>query len=593
MNVIGYGCYTAAGKGAHALYQGLLAGRDYCSPLDDSTWPAKPMTGARLCFWPESPPGASQCEKIVQALLACVEEAIVNNPAVAAILNGNDLGVIFASTKGCIEDVVWRPDFLEDPDDTLQPVLDGFLKASGIAAQQKISISNACSSVHGAVFLANSWMASGRVKHVLIIAADSIGPFVVNGFSALKTFAETRVTPFARDRQGIQIGDAAAAIVLSRSVSGVASIAAVAIESDGFAATRSDQEGVALETVVTQVLAGKNPDLIIAHATGTPANDVVEDAVYGKLFGQNVPVTATKWSVGHGLGASGGIDLIAALEVLKHQMVFSIANTALADPCFKGRYLVASAPAMSDPVNRIMTTTMGFGGMHGAMVIESSETRETCSISPAAAVGINVFKFSVETPALAEPAWAKDVPRWHQLDDVTFAVVEALHQFRERCSGTWQECQPALVWLAARGGSNLADFEFVSRGSRSPSRFVGTLPSIKSSSLALIMNWQGPVLCLQSGDQTAEHGLQEMFWHQQGRDGQPAWLVTHTRIKTAKGFVFKIVFFLSGAPDQSEFLLTSDTRTTLPQTDVLSWLDQQPSVAVPVGSGVAFSRNKR
>src|SRR5690606_38448629 len=134
------------------------------------------------------------------------------------------------------------------------------------------------------------------------------------------TFAETRVTPFARDRQGIQLGDAAVVLIVSRTMESFASITDIAIESDGFAATRSDATGVSLRHVVAQM---PRPDLIIAHATGTPANDVVEDHVYGSLFGTSVPVTCTKWSVGHGLGASGGIDVVAGLETLLQQQVFT------------------------------------------------------------------------------------------------------------------------------------------------------------------------------------------------------------------------------------------------------------------------------
>jgi hypothetical protein len=371
MHIVGYGCYTAAGKGAHALYQGLLAGRDFCSPLDDTTWPAKPMTGARLCFWPETPPGKTQCEILVQALLESLDECSKKNPHALSMLESDSLGIIYASTKGCIEDFVWQPEFKTRQDDTLKPVLDLFIKESGLNPKVKICVSNACSSLHGSVYLAKKWLATRRVRHVLILAADSIGPFVVNGFSALKTFAETRVTPFAKDRQGIQLGDAAGAVLLSAEPVGSAKVVAIDIESDGFAATRSDQEGVSLRKVVDTVTAHtKMPDLVIAHATGTPANDGVEDRVYGSVFEKNIPITCVKWSIGHGLGASGAMDLIAAMEVLEHQKVFSIANTVKVDPHFTAKYLVHGSSEDQGPIDRIMTTTMGFGGMHGAMVIE-------------------------------------------------------------------------------------------------------------------------------------------------------------------------------------------------------------------------------
>ena len=64
------------------------------------------------------------------------------------------------------------------------------------------------------------------------------------------------------------------------------------------------------------------------------------------------------------------MDMIAALEVLEQQKVFSIENTSKAEPGFTAKYLVKGASQDQGKIERIMTTTMGFGGMHGAMIIQ-------------------------------------------------------------------------------------------------------------------------------------------------------------------------------------------------------------------------------
>lgn len=531
MYVVGYGCYTAAGRGAHALYQGLLAGRDYCTRLDATGWPVVPMTGARLCRWQEPPPGATQKEQLAQALLACLDEIRTVQPRAEEALRSPKLGVIFASTKGCIEDHVWEANFAEQSEDTLTPVLKEFLDVSGLSPRLSLCVSNACSSVHGALWLAKEWMKQQRAEHVLVVAADQVGPFVVNGFSALKTFAESRVTPFAKERQGIQLGDAAVALLLSASIESFAVISGIEIESDGFAATRSDQSGAALKHVVTKL---PKPDLVIAHATGTPANDVVEDHVYGAVYGRSVPVTCTKWSVGHGLGASGGIDVIAGLEVLRHQKTFAIGNTAEADPAFSARYLVQGSSVDQGPLRRIMTSTMGFGGMHGALMLELAEPASAqnsllgCTPSLAAVPAPEIYSFTclIDPDVKEEPSWAARVPRWHQLDPLTFAVVEAGARLRLQDHDVWRH-KPAEIWIAATEGSNVADHDFVHTGSRSPSRFVGTLPSIRSSSLALLMDWHGPVLCLVAGVETEARTREEILYHRKssGATG-PVWMVS-------------------------------------------------------------------
>lgn len=542
MYVVGYGCYTAAGKGAHALYQGLLAGRDYCTPLDCTDWPAAPMTGARLCRWRENRSGQSQKDHLVDALVLSFEEARSLHPKTNDVLESGRLGVILASTKGCIDDHVWSPEFGDTIDDTLTPVLDCFVKKLALYPLVTRCVSNACSSVHGALWLARSWLDTDRVDHVIIAAADQAGPFVVNGFSALKTFAETWVTPFAKDRQGIQLGDAAVVLVVSNKIESTACITDIAIESDGFAATRSDAAGVSLHHVVEQM---PRPDLIIAHATGTPANDIVEDHVYSNVFEKAVPVTCTKWSVGHGLGASGGVDVVAGLEILKHQGVFSIGNTSEADPDFKGYYLVCGSSPDQGHISNIMISSMGFGGMHGALSLSAAHAQDQSAASSVFANDLVIrredLRFTVDPFVKEEPAWVTEVPRWHQLDPVTFAVVEAGSRLRRDHLRVWK-ARPDSLWLPAKGGSNIADHGFVRTGSRSPSRFVGTLPSIRSSSLTLLMNWRGPVLCMVGGDSTKHACIEASSFI--SKNPGIAWVVSCERVSggAPNSLLFDVTF---------------------------------------------------
>jgi 3-oxoacyl-(acyl-carrier-protein) synthase len=95
----------------------------------------------------------------------------------------------------------------------------------------------------------------------------------------------------------------------------------------------------------------------------------MEDAVYRRLFA-TVPVTCTKWSVGHTLGASGAVDLIAACEMLRRGEVFRIANTEAPDPAFAARYLTRQARWSGPPPARALVASVGFGGMHGAALVE-------------------------------------------------------------------------------------------------------------------------------------------------------------------------------------------------------------------------------
>ncbi len=283
-------------------------------------------------------------------------------------LLGQGLGVIFASTKGAIEDLVWRPSADAMEVDTLSPVLRLFLQRTGLKPRRAVCVSNACSSVHAALRQAAIWLDAGIVRDVLVLAADHVGPFVVNGFAALKSLARERVTPFAAGRQGIQLGEVAAALLVSTEPAAPSDLKLGGVEllTEGHALTRSRDDGATLRLVTDAAVRSGTPDVILAHGTGTEANDAMEDRVY-RAFA--VPVTCTKWSVGHGLGASGAVDFIAAAEMLKRDELFAIGNTFEVDPAFGARY-VTRGNGRKQALRRALLCSVGFGGMHAAVTLE-------------------------------------------------------------------------------------------------------------------------------------------------------------------------------------------------------------------------------
>jgi 3-oxoacyl-(acyl-carrier-protein) synthase len=149
--------------------------------------------------------------------------------------------------------------------------------------------------------------------------------------------------------------------------------------SDGSPVTRPSASGEGLRKACLQIpgIQGRNvPDLIVAHGTGTVMNDAAENEAFESVFGDRVsgiPVTGTKWSVGHTMGASAAVDLVAACEVLRRQSAFRLANTDEVDPSFRGRYLHASAE-LQEPFHaeRVLVTSLGFGGVHAAALVRKA-----------------------------------------------------------------------------------------------------------------------------------------------------------------------------------------------------------------------------
>jgi 3-oxoacyl-(acyl-carrier-protein) synthase len=292
------------------------------------------------------------------------------------------MGVILASTKGFVDDLIWKSNQVGLNRDLLSPILSDFLEKAEIQAERTICVSNACTSSLSALFLAEQWLQRRIVTEVLVIATDFIGPFVVQGFHALRALTNEQAMPFAKSRSGLRLGEAAAAILLTSREQDYEShgigfdLVGVGLSAEGFAATRPSQSGGGLKKACLsiQTLQEIPPDLVIAHGTATLLNDSTEDQVFSELFHQSESpplITATKGSIGHTLGASGSMDVIAACEVLKNQEVFLITNSAVPDPTFQGRYLCSQhAFPIPSQFNRVLVTSVGFGGVNAAALIQ-------------------------------------------------------------------------------------------------------------------------------------------------------------------------------------------------------------------------------
>jgi Beta-ketoacyl synthase, C-terminal domain/Beta-ketoacyl synthase, N-terminal domain len=356
--VAGYGCCSAAGLGVERFWQGLVEGRDHSLPLDTSRWPVKPPVPLTACTWAEE--SSSMQDRLVSRLVLAFQEINFHS--------SGKLGVIFSSSKGCVEDFIWSGVGLDS--DPLTPCLKEFLKATEIHAGRSLCVSNACASSHSAIFLASQWLTKTDLTDVLVLAADGVGPFVVNGFRCLGALSTTRARPFAANRDGLKLGEAAAVLWLSRREIGSLRLWGAGVDVEGYAVTRSAVSGESLKRAISQAQGTRcAPDLIVAHGTGTLPNDAIEDQVFVDLFGPGIRVTATKGSIGHTLGASGLLDMIAASEALRRGRPFALANTEVIDESFGACYLTSSGREtnFTGPLQEALVTSLGFGGVHAGV----------------------------------------------------------------------------------------------------------------------------------------------------------------------------------------------------------------------------------
>ena len=237
-----------------------------------------------------------------------------------------------------------------------------------------------------------------RIRHgyadaVLVVGMeDCLGPVNLASNANLRALAagyeddpRAASRPFDAARKGFVMSQGAAAILLESADSAAARGAAVLAELDGFGAASDahhptnphpDGRGAAAamrEALTDAGLAPTDIDHINAHATGTPAGDRAELAAFDAALGataRTIPISATKSSTGHLLGAAGVVEAIIAIAALRDQVLPPTLN--LGDPDAEGWDIVAGqARSVGDeaPIDTVLSTSFGFGGHNGAIIL--------------------------------------------------------------------------------------------------------------------------------------------------------------------------------------------------------------------------------
>ncbi len=186
--------------------------------------------------------------------------------------------------------------------------LRDYLGIKGIA----FTVSTACSSSAKVFASARRLINSDLCDAAIIGGVDSLCRLTVNGFSSLESVSSGRCNPMSANRDGINIGEAAALFILSRKESKIA-LLGVGESSDAHHMSAPHPEGkgaiAAMRAALKQAdLAAQDIAYINMHGTATPLNDAMESLAIAQVFGTETPVSSTKPLVGHTLGAAGATE---------------------------------------------------------------------------------------------------------------------------------------------------------------------------------------------------------------------------------------------------------------------------------------------
>lgn len=254
-----------------------------------------------------------------------------------------------------------------------------------------LSHSTACATSCHAIGESAETIARGAADVALAGGAEApIVPLSIAGFAAMRALstnpdAARASRPFDQDRDGFVLGEGAAVLVLeaeehaqARGAEILAVVEGYGASSDGFHLSAPDEEGRGAVRAMGAALdrAGLAPsdiDAVNAHATATPAGDPVEARALRAVFGRPPPVSATKSTTGHLLGAAGALEAILSIRSIREQCLPPTANLErIAEGCELDHVLGQARPGR---VRRILSNSFGFGGTNGCLILADPEAR--------------------------------------------------------------------------------------------------------------------------------------------------------------------------------------------------------------------------
>jgi 3-oxoacyl-[acyl-carrier-protein] synthase II len=249
---------------------------------------------------------------------------------------------------------------------------------------------SACASSSHAIGNAFRSIQSGEVDIMITGGTEAtITPMGVGGFNAMKALStrndapQKASRPFELDRDGFVMGEGAGILVLeseehalNRGAKIYGEIMGVAYTADAYHITAPALDGDGAQRVMRKALENANVtieevDYINAHGTSTQHNDKIETLAIKQLFGERaykIPISSTKSMIGHLLGASGSLELIATLLTIEHNKIHPTINYEKPDPDCDLNY--TPNYAIDKTVDIAISNSFGFGGHNVCLVVK-------------------------------------------------------------------------------------------------------------------------------------------------------------------------------------------------------------------------------
>lgn len=241
------------------------------------------------------------------------------------------------------------------------------------------SVNTACSSSANAIMFGARLIKNGFAKRAIVGGTDSLAKFTINGFNSLNILAPQNCRPFDKERNGLNLGEGAAFLVLEReedvpSKKSYAVLTGYANANDAFhpSSLSENGEGPYLAMKESLRVAKLNPsqiNFISTHGTGTENNDEVESRAMMRIFDSVPPFASTKSKIGHTLGAAAAIETVFSILALSNNEVYPSLNFTTP---IESTGLKPVTAFHKHNIENVMANSFGFGGNCSSLVFSKN-----------------------------------------------------------------------------------------------------------------------------------------------------------------------------------------------------------------------------
>lgn len=292
-----------------------------------------------------------------------------------SILADKKTGLIISTTKGNISLLEQEPETALRNKRMALPYAARRVADHLGFVNEPIVVSHACISGLVALITGMRLLQDGVYENVVVAGADVITQFILSGFQSFHAISDEPCKPFDATRKGINLGEGAAAVVLSIRPGAAPHhivVAGGAVSNDANHISGPSRTGAelhqAIESAVKEAVVDKTAiDFISAHGTATIYNDEMEAKAINLSNLQNLPVNSLKGYYGHTLGAAGLIETVASIQSLQHDIILPTLGFEQS-----GTSQDVKVSSILQPGNYFtcLKTASGFGGCNAAVILK-------------------------------------------------------------------------------------------------------------------------------------------------------------------------------------------------------------------------------